>query len=118
MGFWKSVALLLSSVGLLSASDRVDFVGDIRPIFESHCYSCHGPDKQKSGLRLDIKAAAFKGGEYYPPTIAVGEPEKSTLIHVISGKHKELRMPPKGPGLNKEEIGKLSQWDRTGSRLA
>ena len=40
----------------------VDFVRDVRPIFEKHCYECHGAKKQKSGLRLDVKSAAFKGG--------------------------------------------------------
>ena len=25
----------------------VDFVKEVRPIFESHCYDCHGEDKQK-----------------------------------------------------------------------
>ena len=31
----------------------VDFGRDVRPIFAKHCVSCHGPDKQKNGLRLD-----------------------------------------------------------------
>lgn len=34
----------------------VDFRKDIKPLFESKCYSCHGPDKQKGQLRLDRKA--------------------------------------------------------------
>ncbi|MCB1234069.1 MAG: hypothetical protein KDM91_03250, partial [Verrucomicrobiae bacterium] len=45
------------------AAEPVDFVRDVRPIFEKHCYECHGETKQKSGLRLDVKSAAFKGGD-------------------------------------------------------
>ena len=37
----------------------VDFDRDVKPIFAKHCVSCHGPEKQKSGLRLDRKADAL-----------------------------------------------------------
>ena len=39
-----------------------DFVDEIRPLLVKHCYACHSGDQPKSGLRLDLKAAAFKGG--------------------------------------------------------
>src|SRR2546430_17612723 len=31
-----------------AASRPIDFVKDIQPIFASHCYGCHGPDKQEA----------------------------------------------------------------------
>src|SRR5262252_1847760 len=43
-------------------SNTVGFVRDIQPIFKRACYSCHGPDVQMSGLRLDMKGAAMAGG--------------------------------------------------------
>src|SRR5436189_4347051 len=46
-----------------AASDTVDFRRDIQPIFKRACLSCHGPDKQRSGLRLDNPTDAFKGGD-------------------------------------------------------
>ena len=57
--------VLATALGLCQAAcaDPVDFVRDVRPVFEKHCYECHGSKKQKSGLRLDMKSAAFKGGE-------------------------------------------------------
>ena len=30
-----------------SSAFAVDFVREVRPIFEKHCYECHGPEKQK-----------------------------------------------------------------------
>ena len=51
----------------------VDFVRDVRPIFQKHCYECHGEKKQKSGLRLDVKAAALKGGDEHAPNIIAGQ---------------------------------------------
>ena len=43
---------------------KVDFVKDIKPLFEANCYKCHGPEKQKSEFRLDVGADALKGGEH------------------------------------------------------
>lgn len=30
-----------------------DFQADVYPVLKKHCFKCHGPDKQKSDLRLD-----------------------------------------------------------------
>ena len=40
---------LLPSVVMCSP----DFDEEIRPLLEKHCFSCHGPEKQKGDLRLD-----------------------------------------------------------------
>ena len=39
----------------------VDFATQIQPILESSCYSCHGPEKQKGKLRLDLKDKVIHG---------------------------------------------------------
>ena len=44
-----------------AAARPVDFVRDIRPILQRSCYRCHGPEKQKSGLRLDARAGVAHG---------------------------------------------------------
>src|ERR1044071_57409 len=41
----------------------VDFAKDIQPLLAKNCYSCHGPEKQKNGLRLDRKVDALAGGD-------------------------------------------------------
>ena len=46
-----------------AAARPIDFDRDVRPLFVQHCYACHGPDKQKGGLRLDRKADALEGGD-------------------------------------------------------
>ena len=45
----------------LSADER--FHTDVWPLLERTCLRCHGEEKQKSGLRLDSRGAALKGGE-------------------------------------------------------
>ena len=58
------LAVLVSALPPAPADDPpVDFDAQVRPIFREYCLSCHGPDKQKSGLRLDRKADALKGGD-------------------------------------------------------
>ena len=93
----------------------VDFTRDVRPIFEKHCYSCHGAEKQKGGLRLDIKAAAFKGGDEHAPNLLPGNPLESPLLRFVKGEEPDLRMPPKGEPLTREQTGILEQWIREGA---
>src|SRR2546426_7307208 len=77
------------------ATRKIDFVRDIQPLFTNSCYECHGPDKQKGGLRLDQKAAALKGGDS-GPSFTPGHSEKSLLIAAVMGTKEDLaRMPKK-----------------------
>ncbi|MBI3736522.1 hypothetical protein HY256_08425, partial [Candidatus Sumerlaeota bacterium] len=39
------------------------FEKKIRPLLSENCFACHGPAKQKSGLRLDTRAGLLAGGE-------------------------------------------------------
>jgi hypothetical protein len=101
---------LLTGITTMIGAPLIDFVHDVRPIFEANCYDCHGPVKQKSGLRLDIRDAALKGGEYHLPNIVPGNAEASNLIHFVRGNDEEMRMPKKGALLSVEEITTLAAW--------
>jgi hypothetical protein len=87
-----------------------DFVRDVRPILQKHCYSCHGSKQQKSGLRLDIKSQAFRGGDSYGPSIIAGKALASPVIQFISGGDADLTMPPDGDGLSAVEVTMLTNW--------
>ena len=39
-----------------AAGQPVEFQQQIQPLFEKHCVKCHGPEKQKGDLRLDVKS--------------------------------------------------------------
>src|SRR4051812_6336888 len=53
--------LPLWSVGSLfacaraGAAEPLAYNRDIRPILSDNCFACHGPAKQKNGLRLDMR---------------------------------------------------------------
>ncbi len=92
----------------------VDFVRDIRPIFEKHCYECHGAEKQKNDYRLDIKSVALTGGADHAPNIIAGKSAESPLFRFVSGADKDLTMPPKSK-LSSTEIDVLKHWINEGA---
>ena len=57
----------LSGPAALPRSNPAYFYGaHVEPIFVEHCYSCHGPDKQKGRLRLDSYELLMRGGKARP----------------------------------------------------
>jgi mono/diheme cytochrome c family protein len=111
------LAALLAPLGpaqaiAAEASDPVDFVRDVRPIFIAHCYDCHGPQAQESGFRLDRKAAALAGGDRGEPTIIAGNSADSPLWQFVSGADPDTHMPPEGEGepLSAEQVRVLAAW--------
>ncbi|MBI3736163.1 c-type cytochrome, partial [Candidatus Sumerlaeota bacterium] len=81
-------------------------------LLSQNCFSCHGPQKQKSDLRLDSREAILKGGTDGPAMIS-GDPERSLLIRAIR-QTGDLKMPPKGK-LPDEAIELLADWIRSGA---
>lgn len=104
--------LLLFSLSAVAAP--VDFVREVRPLLEKHCHECHGEKKQKSGLRLDVKAAALKGGDNHGPDIIPGNAKKSPLIRFLTTDDKDEQMPPKGR-LSAGEIETFTRWINEGA---
>ena len=74
----------------------------------SRCVSCHGPAKQRGGLRLDSAAHILRGGDS-GPAIAPTQIETSLLLRRVRSTGKD-RMPPAGPPLTSSEIEALSLW--------
>src|SRR5690349_10890646 len=52
-----------------AASGPVDYMKDVKPLLNKYCYECHGVEKQQSGLRLDLRQNALRGGDYGPVII-------------------------------------------------
>lgn len=98
----------------LVAAEPVNFEAQIRPLLVKHCGTCHGPSEQKSGLRLDAKHAAFKGGDG-GPVIAAGKSGESELLRRVATADLDERMPPEGSGLTKSEIELLRRWIDAGA---
>ncbi len=88
------------------------FESRIRPVLAENCFSCHGPQKQRGGLRLDSAAGVLKGGES-GPAVVPGHPEKSLLLQAVR-QGGELKMPPKGK-LSERVVSDLAAWVKMGA---
>ena len=98
-----------------AASKKVDYKQDIQPLLSQNCYSCHGPDVQQAGLRLDLRQNALRGGDY-GPVIKIGDSAASKLIHRLVDGDSGMQMPPTG-ALSDHEIGLLRAWIDQGAEF-
>ncbi len=95
-----------------SIEDVETFEKEIRPLLIENCIKCHGPEKQKAGLRVDSRKALLEGGES-GPALVPGHPDKSLLITAIR-QAGELRMPPDRK-LRDDQMRALERWVEAGS---
>ncbi len=91
-------------------ANAVDFARDVLPILKARCVECHGAEEPESGLNLLSRAALLRGGDSGEPTAIVGKSAESYLLKVISGDDPDIRMPPEGPLLTKDEVATLKRW--------
>src|ERR1043165_317983 len=108
--------LMLCGIGAAAGTgeEAVDFARDIRPIFKSACYNCHGVQKHKAALRLDVKKLAFAGGES-GVAIVPGKSSASLLIKRVSSETDDERMPPRGDRLSGAQVTLLRRWIDAGA---
>lgn len=98
---------------------------EVSQILENHCLKCHGPEKQKSGYRLDYLEAALKGGEIAQfveqAAIEPGDSSRSLLIRFIEAEEEdpmeEIYPMPSGDNsrLSPEQIETLKSWVNAGA---
>ena len=98
-----------------AASGTVDYERDVRPILAANCFGCHGPRQAQSGLRLDLRQNAMRGGDY-GVVIVPGKSADSKLIKRLIGSEAGLQMPPTGP-LPQHEIDVLRAWIDAGAEM-
>jgi len=89
------------------------FESRIRPLFEESCIECHGPEKQKGGLRLDYRGGWEMGGES-GPALVPGDLAESRIIHAVHYEDADFQMPPKNK-LSAKAIADLEEWVAMGA---
>lgn len=84
-------------------------------IFNEKCVVCHGPGKQRGGLRLDSKGHLEKGGKN-GNLIGEAHSESMLITRITLPPDDEEHMPPKDrKQLSKAEIDFLKWWVSSGS---
>lgn len=108
--------LILGSLASASIAGELDFARDVAPIFEEHCYDCHGAETQKGGIGLATHYHSRHPAESGELLYVAGTAEASLLIRVITESDPEKRMPAKGAALNETQIATLRRWIDTGAK--
>ena len=77
-------AFPLLSIPLLLGAAEPSYYGDVRPILNRSCTSCHQPAVKSSGLDLTTYAGFQTGGTRGPAFVA-GSPDESLVVKFITG---------------------------------
>jgi len=112
------LCFVASCVVACASEPRVEFNRQIRPILSDHCFQCHGPDQahREGGLRLDLPAEAFQGGDS-GPAIVPGQVAASEVWKRMTSTDPSLRMPPPQAGkeLKPEQLELIQKWIAEGA---
>jgi hypothetical protein len=113
----KPITPLLLTALTLGASASIN---NVRDVFEHSCVECHNADKDKGGLRMDVKAKFLEGGDSGSP-VDLKAPDKSELLRRIQLPHDDDEfMPPSSKKeerepLTQEEIARIKNWITSGA---
>jgi hypothetical protein len=99
---------------------QVSFKGDVYPIFQVYCASCHNPPEgegyKASGLDLSSYQGVMKGTKY-GPMIVPGDAENSNLMWLLDWRASpQLRMPHGKKQLPPDERNTIRTWIRQGAK--
>ena len=108
-----SAAAAIALVPATRLVAQVDYERDVLPILSARCFACHGAERQRKNLRLDLEAAVMKGG-LGGPALVRGNSKKSLMMRRVRGLVGK-RMPPEGPALSAREIETIAAWIDAGA---
>ena len=115
VGARMRLTVLVFLIGMTAASAQPatdHFEKKVRPLLIEKCISCHGPEKQKGGLRLDSRAGLLTGGDR-GAAVVPSKPGESLLMHTLAHDG-EVKMPPKNK-LSATEIAAVREWVQAGA---
>ena len=91
------------------ASRQVDFVKDVKPLFDASCVQCHAKGKAKGGLSLQTREEMLKGGKS-GPAVVPGKSAESRMVHLVGALDPDNVMPSKGTKWTAEQVALLRAW--------
>ncbi len=87
----------------------------VAPILTRSCIGCHGPEKQKGGLRLD-SVAVLNAGKH--PSVVAGDPDHSPLVlrPALPADDDDHMPPAPKPALSADDLATLRAWIAAGAK--
>jgi signal transduction histidine kinase/mono/diheme cytochrome c family protein len=101
----------------VARAETVDFSRDIQPLLAKRCYSCHGPDTQEGGLRLDDAITATRKLDSGARAIVPSDDAASEILARITSDDPDVRMPPEGSRLTATQVETLRRWITQGAEF-
>jgi hypothetical protein len=92
-----------------------DVDADARSLLTARCLKCHGPAKQKGGLRFDSRESLLGKSESGTTVVTPGRPAASELIRRVTAQEATVRMPPGERALTAAQVETLRRWIETGA---
>jgi mono/diheme cytochrome c family protein len=108
-----SVILVVAALSA-SAAPGPDLAAQVHALLMDRCVSCHGPEKQKNGLRLDSRAGLSAGGDS-GPAMVLSNGTASLIYSNVAGLNPDSIMPPKGERLTSNEVALIKSWIDAGA---
>ncbi|WP_257557904.1 c-type cytochrome domain-containing protein [Sphingobium sp. CFD-2] len=109
----------------LRVASGPSFAGEIQPIFDANCVSCHQTQGASGNLNLESGVSfgaivSVKSDESPLLYVTPGKPDQSYLIRKVEGSHVAAggsgeRMPLTG-SLDAQSIAKLRDWVTAGAK--
>ncbi|MDG3003610.1 PSD1 and planctomycete cytochrome C domain-containing protein [Paludisphaera mucosa] len=96
-----------------------EFEREVFPILQKHCLACHGPEKRRAGLRVDVKKVVFEATDARGAAIIPGRSGDSPIYRLAAGLDDDAVMPPNDEGkptLTEPELSVLRAWIDAGAR--
>ncbi len=116
---WIVLLALLAIVFTISLvllhQKPVDYISQVKPIFNKKCITCHGGVRRKGGFSVLFRSEALAKTESGKLAIIPGDPEHSEMIRRITNRDPEERMPYKHEPLTADEISILRRWIKEGA---
>lgn len=90
------------------------FYTQVRPLLATYCWSCHGPNKQEGGLRLDSREG-FQAGGFSKQNLLETNFENNELLRRLQALDPHERMPLGRAPLSEADRGILESWLKQGA---
>ncbi len=99
--------------GATASGAEID--SEARSIITANCRKCHGPVKQKGGLRFDTRDGLLGKGDSGSPAVTPGKPGASEMMRRLTSTDATVRMPPGDAGLTVAQIETVRKWIEAGA---
>jgi len=115
--FWIILILVLGATcfSFVISGHTVDYISEVKPIFNKKCITCHGGVRRQSGFSVLFRSDALAVNKSGKPAIIPGDPSHSEMIRRLTLKDPEERMPYKHAPLTDDEINTLKKWIKQGA---